>query len=85
MRPVTLITTTALAVCLSGCGSNLTCDDPQAYQEAVEVTKIDAPDGLDGLEESREMVIPRSSPRDPRPPGSPCLDLPPTIPASRSD
>ncbi len=69
-----------LATLCTACGGQqLTCDDPQAYQASVEVEKIRAPDGLDALAESKEMDIPRASPQDPRPPGSPCLELPPTI------
>lgn len=81
---LTIILITALAAGMSGCAQNLTCDDPQPYQAAIETDKIAAPDGLDELQEGREMRIPRASPQDPRPPGSPCLDLPPPIRASGS-
>ncbi len=76
---------TFLTALLSGCAQNLSCDDPQPYQAAVETAKVASPDGLDPLEESREMRIPRASPQDPRPPGSPCLDLPPPLRAAGSD
>ncbi len=68
-----------LALLCSACGQQLTCDSPQPYQASIEVEKVRSPDGLDTLLEGKEMDIPRASPQDPRPPGSPCLDLPPTI------
>lgn len=69
----------AAALLCSACGQQLTCEDPQAYQASIEVEKVRSPDGLDALLEGKEMDIPRASPQDARPPGSPCLDLPPTI------
>lgn len=68
-----------LALLCSACGQQLTCDSPQPYQASVEVEKLSVPEGLDLLLEGKEMDIPRASPQDPRPEGSPCLDLPPTI------
>lgn len=80
----------AIACCLvagvlsGACGSSLTCDDVKAYERAREGARIEAPEGLDDLEASRELLIPRASPREPRPEGAPCLDLPPSIQASGS-
>ncbi len=69
-----------LALLCTACGGPaLTCDSPQAYQASIEVEKVRSPDGLDTLMVGKEMDIPRASPQDPRPPGSPCLDLPPTV------
>jgi len=62
-----------------GCGADLTCDEPQKYQMAVESSKIISPEGLDLLRSDRELRIGRASPRDPRPADSPCLDTPPRI------
>jgi hypothetical protein len=83
MRYIPLLITLFSAL-LTGCAQNLSCDKPQPYQAAVETSKVAAPDGLDPLEEDREMRIPRASPQDPRPPGSPCLDLPPPLRAAGS-
>lgn len=69
----------AVAAGAGGCAVDTTCDDVQAYQLANETDKVDAPEGLDDLPEANEMQIPRASPRDPREPGSPCLDIPPTL------
>lgn len=64
----------------SGCSSSsATCDEPKRYQEAREGVRIDAPDDLDELQESVELKIPKASPRDERPSGSPCLELPPSL------
>ena len=68
-----------LAMLCSACGQQLTCDSPQPYQASIEVGRIQTPEGLDELNEGKEMDIPRASPQDPRPAGSPCLDLPPSI------
>ncbi|NOX68366.1 MAG: hypothetical protein GXP15_04200 [Gammaproteobacteria bacterium] len=63
----------------AGCAKDLSCDDPQRYQKARAGTRIDAPDDLDELEASKELTVPSASPRDARPDGSPCLDLPPVL------
>jgi hypothetical protein len=66
---------------LSACGGeiNLSCADPEPYQEAVQGERVKAPDDLDDLEPLREMPLPEASPAPPRPPGSPCIDRPPSI------
>ena len=85
MRLTQYIPIIVAAATMTACGSNLTCDDPQAYQAARENARVVVPDGLDNLEPGKEVAIPKASPRDPLPPGSPCLDLPPTIQANGSD
>lgn len=66
---------------LSACGGeiNLSCEDTELYQEAVQGERVKAPDDLDDLEPLREMPLPEASPAPPRPPGSPCIDRPPSI------
>ena len=63
----------------TGCSMAPTCDEPEFYESAQGGKRIDAPDGLDDLASYKEMVIPEASPREPRPPGSGCLDKPPTL------
>lgn len=78
--PVTLVTiilTSSLAACFGSGEIKLTCDEPQAYQAAVETKKVVVPDGLDGLEEFREMPIPEAE-SEPRPVGSRCIETPPS-------
>jgi len=70
----------AVAMLASACVSpelDLTCDKPMRYQSIELGERIVAPEELDQLDRSREMPVPSASPRDPRPAGSPCLDLPP--------
>jgi hypothetical protein len=70
----------ALAVSLAACGGTpeLTCDEG-SYKSAVRAPRVQAPEDLDNLEPAREMPLPTASPRDPRPEGSPCIELPPTV------
>ena len=79
MRLIQLTSIALAALVTGGCAADLTCDEPQAYELAEEGVRVTAPEDLDQLEVSRETPIPKASPRDPRPDGSPCLDLPPTI------
>jgi hypothetical protein len=78
---VMLAGTAVLCCGLSACGGEvqLTCDEPQRYQQSVDHRKLQAPEDLDALEPVREMPLPKASPRPERPPGSPCLDLPPRV------
>ncbi len=70
-----------MATSLTGCGGtpDRSCDEVRRYQLAVEAPKVQSPDGLDTLDEFRELPLPEASPRPERPEGSPCLDLPPNI------
>jgi hypothetical protein len=63
----------------AGCSSNTTCDDPQRYQAAQPGVRVEPPEDLDNLNPSKEMTVPNASPREPRPEGSPCLDMPPKV------
>ena len=79
---VALITLAMLVFAgMVACGgkTNLACDKPQRYQEAVDSEGLKAPEDLDSLEPLREMPLPEANPRPERPKGSPCLDLPPRI------
>ncbi len=81
MKLTTLLVFLALLSGLSACGGSKTksCDDVRRYQLAVEGKRIETPDDLDDLEPLREMPLPEASPRPPRPEGSPCIDLPPSV------
>ena len=70
-----------LATMAGGCGGTIdrTCDDPQPYQSAAEGRKLETPDGLDELDELREMPIPVAEVDEPRQPGAPCIDIPPGV------
>lgn len=64
---------------VAGCGgpAELTCDEAETYQLAVDGKRVVVPDDLDSLEPLREMPLPEASPQPPRPPDSPCIDMPP--------
>ncbi len=72
-----------IALTASACGTKdefiRSCDEEQLYQRAEAHDKLRVPDDLDELDELREMPLPEAAPAEPRPPGSPCLDLPPAI------
>ncbi len=66
---------------LSACGGNKTnvpCDDATNYQSAVAGKRVEVPDGLDSLDEFKEMPIPKAE-TGPRAENSRCLELPPSI------
>ena len=66
---------------IAACGGpvELSCDEVATYQLATEGKRVVAPSDLDNLEELREMPLPEASPQQPRPPGSPCIDMPPKV------
>ncbi|HNP65201.1 MAG TPA: hypothetical protein PKH39_14790 [Woeseiaceae bacterium] len=79
------IRTVVLAVAslgvLTSCGGakvNETCDEVRAYQLVVPGKRIVVPDGLDPLDEFKEMPIPKAE-TPPRPAGSRCIESPPSI------
>ena len=67
---------------LFGCGGDglidNTCDEPQRYQSAAAARRIVVPEGLDPLNERMEMPIPKPKDVPVRPPGSRCIELPPS-------
>jgi uncharacterized lipoprotein len=81
MRNTTLLITLALLSGMTACSGDKarSCDDVQKYQLAAEGERIETPDDLDDLDPLREMPLPEASPRPPRPEGSPCIDLPPSV------
>ena len=65
---------------LAACGGSkaLVCDTGP-YQDAVHPPRVQAPEGLDNLDQLREIPLPEASPRPDRPEGAPCLERPPTV------
>ena len=86
MRVATLGIAMAAIAGLSACGGdpelNYTCDEPQLYQAVQEGRRVEPPEGLDPLDEFAEMPIPRAEDAPVRPPGSRCIELPPSIQSS---
>jgi len=81
MRAIWLAITLAVAGILSGCGGddviNYSCDEPQRYQAVSAGKRVEAPEGLDPLNEFAEMPIPEAEDAPVRPIGSRCIELPP--------
>ena len=81
MKYINLLIVLLLLSGLSACATDALapCEDVYRYQLATEGKRIETPEDLDDLEPLREMPLPEASPRPPRPEGSPCIDLPPSI------
>ena len=79
-RAISAILSLVLLSGLAACGKDkvhATCDEPQPYQSVVAGKRIVVPEGLDSLEEFKEMPIPRSE-TPPRPEGAKCIENPPS-------
>jgi hypothetical protein len=74
-----MICVIAAATFLGACAGVDMCEEPEFYESAVGGKRIETPEDLNGLAASKELAIPDASPRPPRPPGSGCLDRPPTL------
>ena len=79
MKRVRTICLAGVAISLGACGSVDMCEEPEFYEFAEGGKRIEAPEDLSDLAASKELIIPDASPRAPRPPGSGCLDRPPTL------
>ena len=80
-RAITTISSFILLSTLAACGKGeirTTCDEPQPYQAVVPGKRVVVPEGLDSLDEFKEMPIPKSD-TAPRPAGSKCIEYPPAI------
>jgi len=83
MTKVWLSAAMVAIACMSACGKdellNPTCDEPQRYQNVVAGKRVEVPEGLDQLNEYAEMPIPKADDAPPRPAGSRCIELPPSV------
>jgi len=80
-RAITTILSFILLSTLAACGRGevrTTCDELQPYQAVVPGKRIVVPEGLDSLDEFKEMPVPKSE-TPPRPAGSDCIEYPPAI------
>ena len=84
MSPTRLIATVLSLILLSSiaaCGKDevlSSCDEPQPYQAVVPGKRVEVPEGLDPLDEFKEMPIPTSK-APARPAGSKCIEHPPSM------
>ncbi len=85
MTPIRVFISAAgllLLVSLAGCFGDktirATCDEPQPYQSVVAGKRVEVPDGLDPLDEFKEMPLPKAE-TAPRPDGAECIESPPSI------
>jgi len=78
-----MIVALAVLASLSACGGddaiNASCDEPQRYQAVMPGKRVEPPEGLDPLDEFVEMPIPEAQDAPVRPPGSRCIELPPSV------
>lgn len=72
------------AVGIGGCAETAQCNKPKTYQQAKVGKHVEIPEGLDALNEDKELTIPKASPQAPPPPGA-CLDMPPTLRTDSSE
>ena len=82
MTMVRLTAALAILAGLPACGGDdvikQTCDEPRRYQSVVAGKRVVVPQGLDALNEFAEMPIPKAEGAPARPPGSRCIELPPS-------
>ncbi len=67
-----------LSACFGKGDIRETCDDPQPYESVVASKRVVVPEGLDPLDDFKEMPVPKAT-TPPRPEDSDCLESPPSI------
>jgi hypothetical protein len=85
-RVITTISSLILLSCLVACGRGeirTSCDEPQPYQSVVPGQRVVVPEGLDELDQYKEMSIPQSD-SPPRADGDVCIEYPPAVGAGKS-
>ncbi len=76
-----LIIAAVLLGSLAACGGNEViqdCDEEKSYESVVAGKRVEVPEGLDPLDEFKEMPIPKAE-TPPRPEGATCIESPPSI------
>ena len=79
MQKINIFLVMVIPFLFSACSINETCDETQPYHESYESNDIIVPSGLDELQTSKKIVIPRASPRVNSQKKSPCIDSPPSV------
>ena len=82
LKATMAVATLLILISLAACGRNKVrdedCSEPQKYQSVVAGKRIVVPEGLDPLDEFKEMPIPKSE-AEPRADNTKCLESPPVI------
>jgi hypothetical protein len=81
LKSLILTAGVCLLLSLTGCGRDKVrddCSEPKPYQSIVASKRVVSPEGLDSLDEFREMPIPKSE-TPPRPEGARCIESPPSV------
>jgi len=81
VKAIIAATSLLLLASIGACGKDKgrpTCDKPKPYQAVVPGERVVIPDGLDPLDESKEMPIPKAE-TPPRPAGAGCIENAPSI------
>lgn len=76
-----LIIAAVLLGSLAACGGNEViqdCDEEKSYESVVAGKRVEVPEGLDPLDEFKEMPIPKAE-TPPRPEGATCIESPPSM------
>ncbi len=83
MKMSRLCAALVLSASLAACGGNDTkevdCKTDLKFQNRTVGKRVVAPEGLDQLDEFREMPIPKADPNAPQPAPGTCADMPPVI------
>jgi hypothetical protein len=83
MKMSRLFAIVALGASLAACGGNdfkeEDCIAGLKYQNRAVAKRVVVPDGLDPLDDLREMPIPKADPEAASPPPGQCVDAPPSI------
>jgi hypothetical protein len=78
-----LIAIVALGVSLAACGGNDVkeedCFDGLKFQNRTVAKRVVVPEGLDPLDDLREMPIPKADAEAAPPPAGQCVDAPPLV------
>ena len=81
-RVSAIILVLALTSGLAACGKDeirTSCDEPRPYQLVTKGDKVVVPEGLDPLDEYKEMRIPEAQAAAQQPAAGKCLESPPAI------
>lgn len=74
-----LLVAASLTACFGGKSVTADCEEAKYYQGFVDGKRVVSPEGLDQLDEFREMPIPQADQGAPKALPGRCLDMPPMV------